>query len=1109
MRRAFCLLVCLFATSMISTRSTMAQGVGASGSIKGAVTDATGAGVPASSVTAVEVSKGVSYEAVTDSAGDYQLNGLPPATYDLEVRVSGFQPQIQKGIVVTVGSTVIADLRLELAARTERIEVNAAPPVVETARTSQADTMTEDYVSNLPIDRRDYLTFTLLSPGVSNSTRLAGDKDFRAQQTGQSGLSFYGSNGRGNSVTLDGGEANGDAGDVRLTVGQDAVQEFQINRSNYSAQLGSASGASVNIVTKSGTNEVHGGLFTYVRNDALDARDPFAFSQALQPGQTFNPAQPDLNGTPIKNSLDRYQYGADLGFPIQKDKTFAFFAFEGLLQDAQNSVPLLTSTSTLRPNAPQGVIIGGLAALGGTPVPCLTGQPALPAATCAAILTNVLTVNPATSPLNAFLVNEFEDNGGVFPNASREYLASGRLDHIFDNSNEFFLRYNFGQDNEASPDVQSLTGFSRGSSTHNYDHTLQASWFHQFDPTMQNEFRAQWNYQSLNVIPNASGQVGLDIAGFGNFGTNIFLPNYSILRRWEFADNVSKVFGPHTMRFGLYELIRGDHSESDTFFPGRFVFGDLPGGILSPCLQVPAACGLAPSVRSATINSLQSAALGLPQFYEQGFGNPAFGGAVYAVTRPFTAAYWEDSWAIRPNFLLTYGLRYELDRQSPPLNTDSNNLAPRISFAWDPFNDRKTAVRGGFGIFYSPTYVQIGAVTKILADINGVRQIPNLLVPLTTFPVNSAAIFQTLFAQGAVQCSTANPRVDCITPASLTQFGINVSNTAPLPPAAGSTPFPVLFSSQPNFRSPYSEQAELGVEHELVKNLSVSMSYIYTHTLGLPVAIDSNALATAPLTSVTLANGKTVQYRNWAAPQCSANPLLCFANPLLLQTNVYSSKGSALFQGGILEIKKRFSDHFTLLGNYTYSKAFNTTTDFNSDFGPEDNTNLAAERALSDFDERHKIVVAGVFESPWRQRFLSGFQVSPIVSYHSGLPFNLLTGSDVNGDRHYTNDRPIGAPRNTGLGPNFVQFDSRLGWRWKFTERYSMMLTAEAFNLFNRTNYASVNNIVDPSFALPAPQGLGQTTFNVHGFAGNPSSPLAFTSDFPKREFQLGARFEF
>src|SRR5579863_5477756 len=309
MKVIVCVLACLIAACILFTPHAAAQGVGASGSIKGTVTDATGAEIPTSNVTALEVSKGISYDAVTNGAGEYQFNGLPPATYDLNVQSPGFEPLVQKGVVVTVGSTVIVDLRLQVSARTERIEVNAAPPVVETERASQADTMTQDYVSNLPIDRRDYLTFTLLSPGVSNSTRLAGDKDFRALQTGQSGLSFYGSNGRGNSVTLDGGEANGDAGDVRLTVGQDAVQEFQINRSNYSAELGSASGASVNIVTKSGTNKVQGSLYGFFRNDALDARDPFAFSQALQPGQVFNPLLTDSQGSVIKNTLSRQQYG--------------------------------------------------------------------------------------------------------------------------------------------------------------------------------------------------------------------------------------------------------------------------------------------------------------------------------------------------------------------------------------------------------------------------------------------------------------------------------------------------------------------------------------------------------------------------------------------------------------------------------------------------------------------------------------------------------------------------------------------------------------------------------------------------------------------------------
>src|SRR6185437_2569521 len=167
----------------------------------------------------------------------------------------------------------------------------------------------QQLITDLPINRRDYLTFTLLAPGVSDSTRLASDQDFRVKQTPQSGLSFYGSNGRGNSVTVDGGEANDVAGGVRLTLSQDAVQEFQINRSNYNAELGGASGASINIVSKSGGNNVHGSLYSFFRNDAMDAANPFSFSQALAPGQPFNPLGPDLQGTHVKDSLSRYQFG--------------------------------------------------------------------------------------------------------------------------------------------------------------------------------------------------------------------------------------------------------------------------------------------------------------------------------------------------------------------------------------------------------------------------------------------------------------------------------------------------------------------------------------------------------------------------------------------------------------------------------------------------------------------------------------------------------------------------------------------------------------------------------------------------------------------------------
>jgi hypothetical protein len=263
---------------------------------------------------------------------------------------------------------------LKVSATAVQVEVTDIPTVVETERGSQANSVSERYITDLPIDRRDYLSFTSLMPGVSNSSTLAGNSDFRVKQTPQSGLSFYGSNGRGNSITVDGGETNDDAGGVRLNVSQDAVYEFQINRSNYSAELGSASGASINIVTKSGTNSVRGRLYSYFRNDALDARDPFAFSPALAVDPTFANFNLNATGVPIKNSLNRQQFGGTLGFPIQKDKTFMFVGYEGLRSDAQDSVPLLTHSNIFGPTGGQQLIAGGLTAQGNaTQVPCLTG----------------------------------------------------------------------------------------------------------------------------------------------------------------------------------------------------------------------------------------------------------------------------------------------------------------------------------------------------------------------------------------------------------------------------------------------------------------------------------------------------------------------------------------------------------------------------------------------------------------------------------------------------------------------------------------------------------------------------------------------------------------
>jgi Carboxypeptidase regulatory-like domain/TonB dependent receptor len=1191
----FVFLFCL----LFSNPAAYGQGVGTSGSISGTVTDPQGGVLPKASILAVETAQGTQYSATADDTGQYRLTGLLPGTYRVTTHLDRFETEAMTGVAVNIGETVVLDFHLKLATTAQTIEVTAIPPVVETERGGQANTITQQYIEDLPIDRRDYLTFTLLLPGVSDSTRLTDDQDFRVKQTPQSGLSFYGSNGRGNSITVDGGEAQDDAGGVRPTVSQDAVQEFQVNRSNYAADLGAANGASINIVSKSGTNSIHGSLFGYFRNDALDARDPFAFSPALQPGQVFDPTQPDSVGTPVKDSLQRYQFGGSVGAPITKDKTFVFFAFEGLRQDAQNAVPLLTSTSILRPTFDQQTqILAPLAANPSpTPIPCLsgpvgaavsaglppplTGQTNFAPAVCAAVLGGALTVNnvnPAATPFGAFLVNQFETQGGLFPYNSRDYLASARLDHHIDANNQIFLSYRYAHDLEQNPDVQSLTAFSAGSSIHDYDNNLQGAWFHQFSPTTQNELRLQWDYNSFNVIPNEPGQVGIQIPGFiNNLGTNIFLPNFTILRRYEIADNVTMIRGHHTIQFGVNELLRGNHTESHTFLPGRFVFGSLPdnGTLLSPLLP--------------TLSPLQSASFGLPQVYQQGFGNADYP----AYTRPLTGLYLQDSWKITSNFTLNYGLRYEIDSEYLPLNTYYKDFAPRVSFAWDPFKDHKTVIRGGYGIFYGPVDAQIPGVDLSLGVLNKNRstvenqhnksQVPDQVnnvvntcgigfpgapippftgngsspcnrfisiyvdpITSTGLPIQTApVVFQTLFAGGLIQCTAATAgNAACVTPQSLGPTsagglfpgplgsGIFPTNTGLL------SPLTVLFSNPPNYRPPQSQQASLGIEREITPGFSVGVSGIYSHTLYLPVAIDTNLLPSTPMSTVVLANGKDFSYRNWNV-SAAADPAAglqisgpgaggvypcaafgaCFVNPLIIQNNQYTSASSSLYEGLILEMKKRFSDHFTLFGNYTFSKGFDTSTDFNTDYSPQDPTQLGLDRGLSEFDERHKVVVAGVFDSPWKG-FLSGFQLSPIFSYHSGLPFNLLAGGEVNGDNHTTNQRPIGASRDTGLGPSFYDWDMRLSWQHKLGERVNMILTAEGFNIANRTNFASVNNEVSPLFGFPtAVGGSGSTTFNVHGIrpgsvlsngeVATPSTPLAFTSAFPKRQVQLGIRFAF
>ncbi|MES1260279.1 MAG: carboxypeptidase regulatory-like domain-containing protein, partial [Acidobacteriota bacterium] len=582
--------------------------------LSGTVTDATESVVPNVAITATNPDTQLTRRAATDAGGVYRFDLLPPGNYDLKAEHPGFSPTLRKGVPLTVGAAATLDFRLQVSSGAETVEIVSDTPPIETTRTQQSNVIEQHAIADLPIDRRDYLAFSLLAPGVSDSKAHADSNTYRVKQTPDSGLSFYGSNGRGNTINVDGGESNDGGGGVRPTVGQEAVREFQVNRSNYTAEYGGSRGGVVNIVTRGGTNALHGSVFGFFRNQGLDATNPF--------NVVLNSASNTL--TRVKPDSSRQQFGATAGGPIAKDKTFFFLDYEQERRRESTAVPILTDISVFGPTPAQQAILSRLPA------------------TAAAQLTAALSTPPSVQQL-------FEINSGIFPFQTDRHQGLLRLDHQWNQNNQLSARFNTSKVYDTNPNVSALTGISRGYVQDTFDTVGALSWIHTFTPRVINEAHAQFDFYDQLTATNEKFGPALELAGFGNFNRDRFLPSESISRRTELSDNLTFGAGRHTLRAGAYALIRGEHSDSATFFSGRFTFGPLPGGLVNAALA------------STTINSLQAFNLGLAQSYQQGFGN-----GVVSATYPLYAGFVQDEWRVAPSLTVNAGLRYEVDNRRSP-----------------------------------------------------------------------------------------------------------------------------------------------------------------------------------------------------------------------------------------------------------------------------------------------------------------------------------------------------------------------------------------------------------------------------------------------------------
>jgi hypothetical protein len=1058
----------------------LAQASGSTAELRGQVTDTTGAVIPGSTVTLTDRSKGLSRSVTTDSEGNYVFIGLLPSSYDLKVEAKGFASSTAR-VELTVGQQANIPFKLTAGGLEVAVDIVAGAEVVETERTEQSSVIDAKQITTLPINRRNFLDYALLTPGVVDADNIADSSDFRVAQTPQSGLSFGGNNGRGNMVQVDGAETLSASGGVQATISQEGVQEFQVIRNSYSAEFGGAAGGVVNIVSKSGANNFHGSAFGLFRDKRFDARNAFDFNPQGQ------------------SPFNRQQYGGSISGPIKQDKTFFLGVIERLSQERTSFVNLLSDPNIFQPTASQNTLLNYLST-----VP----QFATLAAAARAALTTTEQSYPRTFQL-------FTSSSGQFPFDETQTQFSARLDHNFSDRSTGYLRFNITDALFENQAAGALTAVSRGRSVDSFNGGIVASHNYQFSSTAFNELKLQYSYTRNGFFTNDKIGPEFNIEGFGNFGRDIFLPSQTIERHYDVYDNFTKIADQHTLKIGASLFFHNVSTNSETFFGGRFNFGAaIP---LSSVIALDPRLGpavlqqltgflqannpaLLPTL-AAPVNALQSFNFGLPIVYQQGFGDAS----ADSWTNRY-GFYFQDAWKIIPNFTLNVGMRYSIHDEPFFIPTYKGDAQPRVSFSWDPWGDGKTAIRGGGGIFVG---FLNNAVANVTTELSGMGDPGNINIVLATATSGalglptSFTVYQTLLARGVIGNRT-------ITLADIQAPPIN------LRPRPGA-PLEVRFRLGPSYRNPTTAQASLGIQRDIGGGLSLEANYLFVRGMHITRNRDINQLKrTGPPNPLNPLGGPTF-IRFPTAAQVQAGLTSDFRNPLIFQDNIYETTADSFYHALTIQVQKRFSNNFSLNAHYTFSKAIDEVTDFNSDFSAQNPLNVRLDRALSAFDQRHRAVLSGVFQSPFENPVARNWLLSPIVIAQSGRPFNLLLGFDSNNDGRSQSDRPGLAGRNAARGEPFFSFDLRLARRFLVKESRFLELTVEGFNLFNRTNFLGINNVIaaactDSSGSNFTPCTLTGavplTDFNLSGRRDRrPTQALGFTSAADPRQLQFGLRF--
>ena len=878
--------------------SVVAQTQITTGTIQGTVVDANGAVVPSANVEIKNLGTNTLRNVTTDEDGRFVALALQPGNYSVTVSKQGFATTVLENTALTVGQALNIPFSLKISSVEERVTVTTTP-TVDTVKTEVSTTLNEVAVSTTPILGRKFEDLLTLTPGVSITQGPDGDE-----------INFSGQRGIFNNVSLDGGDYNngffgeqlgGQRAAIDITL--EAVKEFQVVATGASAEFGRTASGIINVITKSGTNDVHGSAFYFQRLEALTANTS--------------------DGKPLEG-FHREQYGATVGGPFKENKAFYFLAFEGIrenLERANLSEPIGTPCSISAPTilANEGLINGS--------------------EDCQRL-----------ALINFFRVTRNQEEGLPIQHKINNQAFFSRVDLHFTEANHLSLSYNFDYSKNTNQtfDVATYGNSANGIEGPSKINVVRANLFTTVSPTKLNE--AHFSYgrelRPRSAIPsNVPADTAMGFATTFRFGNPFFLgPDIDeLLWRTQLKDNFSIVSGDHTFKFGGEWLHTLNDQVFRGFFEGRYIFDSVTGFLRYASPAAPG--GFGPNTVGCTNGTFVTAPATCPVgseptggpllLYLQGAGltGPATDAAGASnIKNEDLALFAQDSWKVWPNFTLNYGLRWEAqifpdpvvdpsqtaygiflnDPRFPSDGTLPNQTAefqPRLGFAWDISKVGKSVLRASAGIYYARQNMlsQVGSITT-----NGVTQ-------------------QTIFLN--------TPIISLGVPGPVWP-GVVAPPSSVVPCVAGtiSNPFPCfsgvrVFSR--DYENPRISTFNVGFEQELATDWSLYLDF--THSKG-----------------VHLTRFLNINRNNFFAP-------------FLGETMVTSSVGKSVYDGFTVGMRKRFSRRYQLEWNYTLAKDKDDDSNERDPFTDRafDINNLQLDYALSDRDIRHKFNFFTFIEMGW------------------------------------------------------------------------------------------------------------------------------------------------